>query len=171
MPRGTIPRQPSKAGRHDKAKITRIATKPPKTTPARRARKPAATAKAYQPLAPGRIAAILQRLDALYPGVKCALDHNSAWELLVATILSAQCTDARVNMVTPVLFKKYPTVEHFAALQPEDLEPDIRSTGFFRNRSKSLVGAARKIFEQFNGDVPRTMDELLEIPGVARKTA
>jgi len=99
------------------------------------------------------------------------LHHNSAWELLVATILSAQCTDARVNMVTPILFEKYPTVEHFAALQPEDLEPDIRSTGFFRNKSKSLVGAARKIFEQFNGDVPRTMDELLEIPGVARKTA
>jgi endonuclease-3 len=171
MPRGTIPRQPSKAGRHDKAKITRIATKPPKTTPARRARKPAATAKAYQPLAPGRIAAILQRLDALYPGVKCALDHNSAWELLVATILSAQCTDARVNMVTPVLFKKYPTPAHFAALQPEELEPDIRSTGFFRNKSKSIVGAARKIVNDFGGEVPRTMDQLLSVPGAARKTA
>ena len=133
--------------------------------------KPPATAKAYNPLAPERITAILQRLDERYPNVKCALHHNSAWELLVATILSAQCTDVRVNMVTPILFKKYPTPAHFAALQPEELEPDIRSTGFFRNKSKSIVGAARKIISDFGGEVPHTMDELLTIPGAARKTA
>ncbi len=89
----------------------------------------------------------------------------------MATILSAQCTDVRVNMVTPVLFEKYPTPEAFAALQPEDLEDDIRSTGFFRNKSKSVVGAARKLISDFGGEVPRTMDELLQLPGVARKTA
>ncbi len=172
MPRGTIPRQPSKAGRHDKAKTARVATKPLKVT-APKAPKPKApkSAKAYNPLASERIAEILRRLDASYPKVKCALHHNSAWELLVATILSAQCTDARVNMVTPILFKKYPTVKHFAALQPEELEPDIRSTGFFRNKSKSLVGAARKIVNDFGGEVPRTMEELLTVPGAARKTA
>jgi endonuclease-3 len=110
-------------------------------------------------------------LDQLYPGVTCALTHHSAWELLVATILSAQCTDVRVNMVTPGLFKKYPTVQDFAALEPEQLEPDIRSTGFFRNKSKSVVGAARKIVTDLGGKVPDTMDELLTLPGVARKTA
>ncbi len=136
----------------------------------RHARSPALP-KGYNPIAPARVNEILKRLDERYPNVVCALHHNSAWELLVATILSAQCTDVRVNMVTPVLFQKYPTPEHFAALQPEDLEDDIRSTGFFRNKSKSLVGAARKVISDFGGDVPRTMDELLTIPGVARKTA
>ncbi|HZM10211.1 MAG TPA: endonuclease III [Candidatus Limnocylindrales bacterium] len=186
MPRGTIPRQPSKAGRHDKAKTSRIAAKPLKITPPKNAKpqpanlappkppaaKSAASApKAYNPIAPSRVREILRRLDARYPDVQCALHHNSAWELLVATILSAQCTDVRVNMVTPTLFKKYPTLEHFAALQPEELEPDIRSTGFFRNKSKSVVGAARKILSDFGGEVPRTMEELLTIPGAARKTA
>jgi endonuclease-3 len=127
--------------------------------------------KSYKPTSPERVNEILKRLNQRYPNVTCALHHNSAWELLVATILSAQCTDARVNMVTPVLFEKYPTIQHFAALQPEDLEPDIRSTGFFRNKSKSLVGAAQKIVTDFGGVVPRSMDELLTIPGVARKTA
>jgi endonuclease-3 len=107
---------------------------------------------------------ILNRLDQRYHNVTCALTHKSAWELLVATILSAQCTDVRVNMVTPILFQKYPTARHFAALKPEQLEPDIRSTGFFRNKSKSLVGAAQ-------GVVPDDMDRLLSLPGVARKTA
>lgn len=107
----------------------------------------------------------------MYPGVTCALTHRNAWELLVATILSAQCTDVRVNMVTPVIFNKYLTVQHFAALEPEELEPDIRSTGFFRNKSKSVVGAARKIVSDFGGKVPETMPELLSLPGVARKTA
>ena len=171
MPRAPIPRQPSKAGRHDKIKTTRIATKPLTTTPARtRAPKPS-TKSAYNPIAPARVAEILKRLDHRYPSVKCALHHNSAWELLVATILSAQCTDVRVNMVTPGLFKKYPTPQHFAALQPEELEDDIRSTGFFRNKSKSVVGAARKVINDFGGEVPHTMAELLTIPGAARKTA
>lgn len=131
----------------------------------------ARSAAGYDPLAPERIREILQRLDARYPGVTCALSHQSAWELLVATILSAQCTDVRVNMVTPVIFAKYPTAAAFAALKPEQLEPDIRSTGFFRNKSKSIVGAAKAVMERHGGQVPDTMEELLEIPGVARKTA
>src|ERR1700680_3385738 len=127
--------------------------------------------KGYNPLAPDRIAEILKRLDQLYPNGKCALTHSSAWELLVATILSAQSTDVNVNRVTPELFRKYPTVEAFAALAPEQLEPDVRSTGFFRNKSKSVVGAARKIVADFGGQVPRNMKDLLTLPGVARKTA
>ena len=107
----------------------------------------------------------------MYPTAKCALHHSNAWELLVATILSAQCTDVRVNIVTPVLFKKYPTPQDFAALKPEQLEPDIRSTGFFRNKSKSIVGAAKKIVEEFGGQVPDEMDKLLTVPGAARKTS
>lgn len=170
MPRGATTRQPSKVGHHDKAKTTRVPPKPLKTAPARMPKAPKAT-KGYNPVAPERIYEILKRLDERYPNVKCALHHNSAWELLVATILSAQCTDARVNMVTPILFKKYPTVEHFAALKPEELEPDIRSTGFFRNKSKSIVGAAKKIVNDFHAEVPHTMAELLTIPGAARKTA
>jgi endonuclease III len=125
----------------------------------------------YDPLAPQRVQEILNRLDQRYPNVRCALHHNSAWELLVATILSAQCTDVRVNMVTPILFKKYPTPHAFAALKPEQLEPDIRSTGFFRNKAKSLVGAAKGVVEEFGGQVPDDMDKLLSLPGVARKTA
>jgi endonuclease III len=142
------------------------------------AKKPAArksngktTKNGYNPVAPERVSDILKRLDQRYPGVTCALHHKSPWELLVATILSAQCTDVRVNMVTPVLFKKYPSPSDFAALKPEQLEPDIRSTGFFRNKSKSLVGAAKGVMERFNGKVPDTMEDLLTLPGVARKTA
>ena len=188
MPRGVTPRHPSRSGRQDKVsnrglrakvnvkrgtavvKTVAKATAPiaPKKPAARTA---AATLKSYKPLAPERISEILKRLDERYPLATCALHHNSAWELLVATILSAQCTDARVNMVTPVIFAKYPTVEAFAALEPEELEPDIRSTGFFRNKAKSVVGAARRLVSDFGGQVPRTMDELLQIPGVARKTA
>ena len=133
--------------------------------------KPTAAKTKYDPVAAERIKAILQLLDQTYPGATCALTHKSAWELLVATILSAQCTDVRVNMVTPVLFRKYPTPQHFAALKPEELEPDIRSTGFFRNKSKSLVGSAKKLVEEFNGKVPEEMETLLTMPGVARKTA
>lgn len=180
MPRGKTPRQPSRSGRHEGApKSVRPQPKMPSaraTAPARPPKlKPSkATAKktpGYDPLAPARLQAILDGLDQMYPDVQCALTHSSAWELVVATILSAQCTDVRVNMVTPGLFAKYPTVQHFAALEPEDLEPDIRSTGFFRNKSKSVVGAARKVVNDFGGVVPQTMDELLTLPGVARKTA
>src|SRR5579863_8170982 len=122
-------------------------------------------------LAPARLQKIFAALDHLFPRAECALHHSNAFQLLVATILSAQCTDVRVNKVTPGLFQKYPTPQDFAALRPEALEDDIRSTGFFRNKAKSIVGAARKIVEDFGGKVPRTMDELLTLPGVARKTA
>src|SRR5205085_9283105 len=141
----------------------------------RRTAPPAKPARArkngYNPLAAERVQAILQRLDATYPGATCALKHKNACQLLVATILSAQCTDVRVNMVAPVLFQKYPTPQDFAALKPEQLEPDIRSTGFFRNKSKSLVRAAKKLVADFGGQVPNDMQSLLLLPGVARKTA
>jgi len=128
-------------------------------------------AKGYNPIAPERVQEILKRLNDLYPDVTCALTHASAWELLVATILSAQSTDVNVNRVTPELFRKYPTVEAFAAITPEQLEPDVRSTGFFRNKSKSVVGAAKKIVSEFGGIVPDDIEKLLTLPGVARKTA
>ena len=133
--------------------------------------KPREKTKGYNPIAPERVAEILHRLDQLYPDVTCALTHASAWELVVATILSAQSTDVNVNRVTPELFRKYPTVQAFAALTPEQLEPDVRSTGFFRNKSKSVVGAAKKIVADFGGQVPTDMEDLLTLPGVARKTA
>ena len=107
----------------------------------------------------------------MYPNVTCALEHSSPWELLVATILSAQCTDKRVNMVTPGLFRKYPTIQDFASVQQEELAQDIRSTGFFNNKAKSVIGAARKILSDFCGEIPRNIDQLLTVPGAARKTA
>jgi endonuclease-3 len=118
-----------------------------------------------------RVAVILKDLDVMYPDVVCALIHSSPWELLVATILSAQCTDKRVNEVTPGLFKKYPTPEDFAAARQEALADDIRSTGFFNNKSKSVIGAAKRIVNEFGGIVPKTMAELITVPGAARKTA
>jgi endonuclease III len=118
-----------------------------------------------------RVKEILARLDEMYPGATCALHHSNPWELLVATILSAQCTDKRVNEVTPGLFAKYPTPRDFAAVRQEVLANDIRSTGFFNNKAKSLVGAAKKVVSEFGGEVPRTMEEMLTIPGAARKTA
>lgn len=118
-----------------------------------------------------RVQKILKGLAQAYPDAACALIHRDAWQLLAATILSAQCTDARVNQVTPALFRKYPAVAAFAALTPEALEPEIHSTGFFRNKAKSIVGAARRIVQQYGGRVPQTMEELLTLPGVARKTA
>jgi len=118
-----------------------------------------------------RIAKILARLDEMYPAVTCALHHSNAWELLVATILSAQCTDKRVNEVTPGLFRKYPTIRDFAAASQEEMAQEIRSTGFFNNKAKSVIGAARKILADYKGEVPREMDALLSVPGAARKTA
>ncbi len=123
------------------------------------------------PLAPDRIAAILKALDEAYPQAECALTHCSPWELLVATILSAQCTDVRVNMVTPELFRRFPTPQKMAKATLPQLEALIRTTGFFRNKAKSIQGAARKIVAEFNGDVPQTLAELITIPGAARKTA
>jgi len=192
MPRGRTPRQPARTGRQDRVPRTLLSAKPALKkpsgsrdarvgtgAPARpRGEAPAAAPKtrqkstlSYNPLAPDRVSEILKRLDQLYPDVTCALTHSSAWELLVATILSAQSTDVNVNRVTPELFRKYPTVQAFAALTPEQLEPDVRSTGFFRNKSKSVVGAAKKIVADFGGQVPKNMENLLTLPGVARKTA
>jgi endonuclease III len=118
-----------------------------------------------------RVAKIIKLLDETYPNPRIPLLHRDAWELLVATILSAQCTDKRVNEVTPALFEKYPAITDFANANQKELGQDIRSTGFFNNKSKSLIGAARKILEDFGGQVPRTMEEMLTIPGAARKTA
>jgi endonuclease III len=118
-----------------------------------------------------RVKKILRGLDQMYPDVTCALTHGSPWELLVATILSAQCTDKRVNEVTPGLFAKYPTIQDFAAVRPEVLAQDIRSTWFFNNTANSITGAARTILANFGGEIPKTIEEMLTIPGAARKTA
>jgi len=185
MARGIMPRRPAKSGRQESAvrpqpgnvagaassrakrkEVVRVGAKPGSKNG-----KSGRTEKRYNPITPRRVSQIVQRLDKAYPDVTCALTHRTAWELLVATILSAQSTDVNVNRVTPVLFQKYPTVQDFAALTPEQLEPEIRSTGFFRNKSKSVVGAAKKIVEEFRGEVPDEMDKLLTLPGVARKTA
>lgn len=114
---------------------------------------------------------ILEILDETYPDAHCALVHRDPWQLLVATILSAQCTDKRVNEVTPGLFRKYPTIADFANASQAELAQDIHSTGFFNNKSKAIIAAAKMILSEYGGKVPRTMDELLRIPGVARKTA
>lgn len=114
---------------------------------------------------------LLAGLRELYPSADCALRHRSAFELLVATILSAQCTDERVNIVTPDLFRRYPDAKAMAGARREDLEAAIRSTGFFRNKAKNLIGMSRRVCDEFKGEVPETMDELLSLPGVARKTA
>jgi endonuclease-3 len=118
-----------------------------------------------------RVQAILAGLDRLYPAADCALDRKNAFELLCATILSAQCTDERVNMVTPGLFAKFPTPAAMGQAAQPEIENIIRSTGFFRNKAKNLIGAARLLTEKWGGQVPRTMEELLQLPGVARKTA
>jgi endonuclease III len=120
---------------------------------------------------PKRVAAILAKLDEAYPEASCELVHAHPFQLLISTILSAQCTDVRVNMVAQTLYPKYPTAEEFAYANPSELEQEIRPTGFFRNKTKSIMGASKKIVEEFSGKVPQTMDELLTLPGVARKTA
>lgn len=118
-----------------------------------------------------RAGRVYRILDKTYPGAQCALRHDGAFQLLIATILSAQCTDKRVNMVTPALFRKYPTPQAMAQAATDDLEVLIRTTGFYRNKAKSIAGASRRIVEQFAGNVPDSMDDLLTLPGVARKTA
>jgi endonuclease III len=120
---------------------------------------------------PKRVAAILAKLDEAYPNATCELNFENPFQLVVATILSAQCTDVRVNQVTETLFKKYPDAKAFAYANPSELEQEIRPTGFFRNKTKSVMGASRAIIEKFGGQVPRTMEEILTLPGVARKTA
>src|SRR5579864_3499688 len=119
---------------------------------------------------PKRVAAILAKLDEAYPDATCELKHENPFQLLVSTILSAQCTDVRVNQVTETLFKKYPDAKAFAYANPSELEQEIRPTGFFRNKTKSVMGASKKILDNFGGEVPRTMEEILTLPGVARKT-
>jgi len=186
MVRGVVARQPTKTGRHEGARgvprgdQSRGVSREPlrkqhganrKTARSKASARRGTAPRGYNPTSPERVGEILKRLDSLYPDVTCALTHRSAWELVVSTILSAQSTDVNVNRVTPSLFQKYPTVEDFAALTPVQLEPDIRSTGFFRNKSKSVVGAAKKIVSDYGGEVPDDMERLLTLPGVARKTA
>jgi endonuclease III len=120
---------------------------------------------------PVRVKAILEGLDEMYPAATCELKHANPFQLLISTIMSAQCTDVRVNEVAKTLYVKYPTANHFAYANPSELEQEIRPTGFFRNKTKSIMGASKAIVEQFDGKVPQTMDELLNLPGVARKTA
>ena len=160
--------------------------------PAARAKKKSATAKratrkagaaardatksrekksASNPANPKRVETILHRLAEHYPNAVCALHHKNAWELMVATILSAQCTDVRVNLVTPALFRRFPTPQAMAKASQAEIEELIRTTGFFRNKAKNIVGAAQRVVGEFRSEVPQTIEELLTIPGVARKTA
>lgn len=118
-----------------------------------------------------RAQTIIQRLKRAYPDAKCSLNHSNAFELLIATILSAQCTDERVNIVTADLFRKYRKPEDYLKIPATELQSDIRTTGFFRNKTKSIQGTAKMLTEQYAGRVPETIEELLELPGVARKTA
>jgi endonuclease III len=141
-----------------------------KSTPAK-SHKPANRGAVAGGTDPARVRAILAGLDAAYPAATCELRHDNAWQLLMATILSAQCTDAVVNVVTEVLFQRYRTPKELAYANPSDIERLIRPTGFFRNKTKSIMGASRKIVEEFGGEVPRTMEQLLTVPGAARKTA
>ncbi len=122
-------------------------------------------------LSPKRVKALLDRLRKAYPHAECALWHRTPWELLVATILSAQCTDARVNMVTPKLFEDFPSPQAFAQATPAAIEEYVKSTGFYRNKAKSIHGAAKRVVEVYGGKLPETMDDMLTLPGAARKTA
>jgi endonuclease-3 len=151
--------------------MTPARTTEPVRAEVKTARPKAARRAVDRDLAPDRIAAILKGLDEAYPRALCALIHRSPWELLVATILSAQCTDVRVNMVTPELFRRFPTPAAMANATLPELEDLIRTTGFFRNKTKSIQGAAHKVIEVFGGRVPETLAELITIPGAARKTA
>ncbi len=157
-----------KTAARDKVAPARAKSPQPSRAVASRASR---TASGRGDLAPARIAAILRALDEAYPNAVCALNHSTPWELLVATILSAQCTDARVNMVTPELFRRFPTPAAMAEAPIPELEDLIRTTGFFRNKAKSIKGAAQAVVERFNGEIPRTLAELITVPGAARKTA
>lgn len=147
--------------------------------PARKTRQPDASRKtalrvpanAKGGTAPKRVRALLKKLEEAYPHAVCELTHESPLQLLISTILSAQCTDVRVNQVAKTLYKKYPTLEAFAHATSSELEGDIRPTGFFRNKTKSIMAASKMLLENFGGKVPRTMEEILTLPGVARKTA
>ena len=157
-----------KAKRRAAPKKPADARKSDRTRPAKRPARARMTGRGTDA---ARLRAILAKLDEAYPAATCALKHDNAFQLLISTILSAQCTDERVNQVTPALFRKYPNPGAFAYADPRELEQDIRPTGFFRNKTKSIIGASKKIVEDFHGHVPRSMEELLTLPGVARKTA
>ncbi|HZY61434.1 MAG TPA: endonuclease III [Edaphobacter sp.] len=168
--RASSPSQKSPAKKSSQPRDSAVSKRVEKITaasPVAAKKKPGKTAA---PLAPQRIHAILDILRKTYPNAVCALHHRSAWELTVATILSAQCTDVRVNMVTPALFKAFPTPKAMAEASLPELEELIRTTGFYRNKAKSIKGAAKLLVEKFGGKVPQTMEEILELPGVARKT-
>ncbi|MGB7264126.1 MAG: endonuclease III [Terracidiphilus sp.] len=158
----------ARRGARQKAAKHTLVLKPAQKPPAHVISK---TSTPRGPLAPDRVAAILRALDEAYPNAECALNHRTPWELLVATILSAQCTDVRVNMVTPELFRRFPSPAAMAKATLPELETLIRTTGFFRNKAKSIRGAARTIIADFNGQVPQTLAELITLPGAARKTA
>jgi endonuclease-3 len=157
--------------------LKKVAVKKAVVSPAKKAAKSASRNEkngkksTYNPLAPERLNTILDLLAKTYPDVECALHHSNPWELMVATILSAQCTDVRVNMVTPDLFHQFPNPKAFSEASLPAIEEAIRSTGFYRNKAKSISGAAKRVLEEYKGKVPQTMEELLTIPGVARKTA
>jgi endonuclease-3 len=154
-------------------KKTRL-SKPSKAAIGTTAKKPAKAARVARAAGAGtdpkRVAAILAKLDEAYPAASCELTHENPFQLLISTILSAQCTDVRVNQVTQNLYKKYKGPKDFAYANPSELEQEIRPTGFFRNKTKSIMGASKGILEKFNGQVPQTMEEILTLPGVARKT-
>ena len=153
-----------------KKKTSRYA-KPKRESRARTKSRAASRGGTPDPTNPKRVAAILARLDEAYPEAICELKHANPLQLVISTILSAQCTDVRVNQVTESLYKKYPNAKAFAHANPAELEQEIRPTGFFRNKTKSVIGASKAIVEKFGGEVPRTMEEMLTLPGVARKTA
>jgi endonuclease-3 len=158
-----------------KPKVRRRTTsKPSKPLIGTTKKKPAKAAKVAKAAGAGtdpkRVAAILAKLDEAYPEATCELKHENPFQLLISTILSAQCTDVRVNQVTQTLYKKYPSPEAFAHANPSELEQEIRPTGFFRNKTKSIMGASKGVIEKFGGHVPKTMEEILTLPGVARKT-
>ena len=142
-----------------------------KTNGKKRAFKPTPGLEAGRGPNPKRVRVILKKLQEAYPEAICELKHQNPFQLLISTILSAQCTDVRVNQVTQTLYSKYPDANAFAYANPSELEQDIRPTGFFRNKTKSIMGASRTIVDEFKGHVPKTMEEILTLPGVARKTA
>jgi len=149
------------------SKKSKSASRPRKTAPP----KAGAANRRAPGTNPERVSAILQKLDEAYPNATCALVHQNPFQLLISTILSAQSTDETVNRVTKTVYQKYRTPRDFAYANPAELEQELRPTGFFRNKTKSVIGASKKIVEEFGGEVPRTMDQLLTLPGVARKTA
>lgn len=152
-------------------KSARKQTKRPAKKPAKRPAKRAGFGRESKAARAKRTHEIIARLKKQYPDAHCSLDHRNPFELLVATILSAQCTDERVNMTTPALFKRYPDAESLAAADTTELEGMIKSTGFFRNKAKSLLGMANALVDSHDGSVPAEMDALVDLPGVGRKTA